>query len=108
MADALDSMAAPVTEKVEVARALVKEVFVLSNKQRVAGSEVIKGTLLKGYRVFVEREGAEIGEAKITELRQHKKEVKEVKKGQDCGILLEPNLEVEKGDQIVCFKIEKL
>lgn len=108
IAEALDSMAAPVTEKVEVARAKVKEVFVLSNKQVVAGSEVIKGTVIKGYKVFVERGGIEIGEAKITSLKQLKKEVKEIKKGLDCGILLEPSIALEIGDEIVCFKIEKV
>ncbi len=108
LADALDSMATPVTEKVEVARAKVKEVFVLSNKQVVAGSEVTKGTVIKGYKVFVERGGIEIGEARITSLKQLKKEVKEIKKGLDCGILLEPSIALEVGDEIVCFKIEKV
>lgn len=108
IAEAMDSMIAPTFERVEVARAKVKEVFVLSNKQIVAGCEVVKGSVIKGYKVFVMRGEAEIGEAKIILLKQHKKEMKEVKKGQDCGIMLEPNLKIEKDDEIVCFKLEKL
>ncbi|KXK26936.1 MAG: Translation initiation factor IF-2 [candidate division WS6 bacterium OLB20] len=109
ISDAMDSMADPVLEKVEVARARVKQVFVLSNGAVVAGSEVIKGTVIKGYRIYIERDGAEMAEAKITELRQNKNVVKEIKKGQDCGILFEPKYDdLQEGDEIVCFKVEKL
>lgn len=109
IADAMDSMADPILEKVEVARAKVKQVFVLSNGSVVAGCEVTKGTVIKGYRVYVERGEEEMAEGKITELRQNKNIVKEVKKGQDCGILFEPKYdELQEGDEIVCFKVEKL
>lgn len=77
---ALDSMLEPIEEEVEIARAHVKQVFVLSNKQRVSGSEVTKGIVLKGYSVYVERGGEEVGRGKITSLKQNKNEVKEVKK----------------------------
>lgn len=109
IADAMNSMADPILEKVEVARARVKQVFVLSNKSIVAGCEVVKGTVVKGYRIFIDREGTEMADAKITQLRQNKNEVKEVKKGQDCGILFEPSYaDLAAGDEIVCYKIEKI
>ncbi|MFQ5492944.1 MAG: translation initiation factor IF-2 [Candidatus Dojkabacteria bacterium] len=109
MSDALDSMSDPVIEKVEVARAKVKKVFVLTDGNAVAGCEVAKGTVIKGYKAFVERDEVEMAVGKITSLKQNKNEVKEVKKGQDCGILLEPNYkELEEGDFIVLFKEEKI
>jgi translation initiation factor IF-2 len=46
-------------------------------------------------------------EGKIVSLRALKAEIKESKKGQECGILIEPNFEVTEGDEIVCVKIEK-
>ncbi|MBN1331935.1 translation initiation factor IF-2 [Candidatus Dojkabacteria bacterium] len=104
---ALASLLDPEIEEVEIARAKIKQVFVLSNKSKIAGCEVIKGIVLKGYASFVERDGKEIGRGKITSLKQNKQEVKEVKKGQDCGILLEPEVDFAEGDDIVCFKIEK-
>ncbi|HOY46968.1 MAG TPA: translation initiation factor IF-2, partial [Candidatus Dojkabacteria bacterium] len=73
----------------------------------VAGSEVVKGTLVKGSRVFVDRGGEKVHQGKITSLRVLKDEVKEVKKGIDCGILIEPNVAVEEGDDIVSIKIER-
>ncbi|MBD3279912.1 translation initiation factor IF-2 [Candidatus Dojkabacteria bacterium] len=104
---ALASLLDPEIEEVEIARAKIKQVFVLSNKSKVAGCEVIKGTVIKGYSVFVERDSEEVGRGKITSLKQNKEEVKEIKKGQECGILIEPEVDINEGDDIVCFKIEK-
>lgn len=111
--EVLSSMGEPIEEEIEVARAKVKQVFTLTNGDIVAGSEVIKGLLLRGYRVWVERKTSrgneEIGRAKITSLKIRKDEAKEVKKGSECGIILEPKIEnIQEGDEIVAYKIEKL
>ncbi|HEC66301.1 MAG TPA: translation initiation factor IF-2 [bacterium] len=105
---AMSGLLEPEEEEVEVARAKVKKVFELTNGDIVAGSEVTKGKMLKGYRVFVERGEERIGEGKITSLKRNKEEVREVEKGSECGILIEPKIEVEKGDQVVAFKVEKV
>ena len=111
ISDALEGLLEPEEEEEEIARAKIKQVFVLSNGQKVAGCEVTKGTVIKGYRVWVERQGKyEVGRGKITSLKQNKSEVKEVKKGIDCGILIEPQSDVEgmeEGDEIVLYKIVK-
>jgi translation initiation factor IF-2 len=102
------SMITPEEQRVEVARAHIKQIFELTNGQKVAGCEVLSGNVIKGYQVYVERKGESLGEGKITSLRKGKDEVKDVKKGMDCGIMIEPVIEFETGDDIVCFKIEKV
>ncbi|MBN1915748.1 translation initiation factor IF-2 [Candidatus Dojkabacteria bacterium] len=104
---ALHGLMEPEEEEVEVARALVKKVFVLTNGDLVAGSVVTKGKIIKGYKVFVERKGERVADGKVVSLKQNKSEVKEVDKGLDCGILIEPKAEVEEGDEIIAYKIEK-
>ncbi|KKQ34826.1 MAG: hypothetical protein US52_C0045G0001, partial [candidate division WS6 bacterium GW2011_GWA2_37_6] len=32
----------------------------------------------------------------------------EAGKGQECGILIEPQIDLEEGDEVVCYKIERL
>jgi translation initiation factor IF-2 len=105
--DVLISLADPIEEEIEISRAKVKKIFVLSNGQKVAGSEVIKGLVIRGYRVYVERDGERVGTGRISLLKKLKNEVKEVKKGEDCGIMIDPNIDIEEGDEIVCYKIEK-
>ncbi|MEO6729292.1 MAG: translation initiation factor IF-2 [Candidatus Dojkabacteria bacterium] len=111
--EVLSGMGEPIEEEVEVARAKIKQIFTLTNGDIVAGSEVIKGLLLRGYRVWVERKtnrgNEEIGRGKISSLKIRKEEVKEVKKGSECGIVLEPKVEnLQEGDEIVAYKIEKI
>ncbi len=105
---ALDSLIEPEFEEVEIAVAKVKQVFVLSNKKKVAGCEVIKGTILKGYSILLRRGEEEVARGKIVSLKHKKEEVKEMKKGQECGILIEPQADIEIGDEIVAIKKEKI
>jgi translation initiation factor IF-2 len=111
--DVMESFKEPEEVEVEVARAQVKKVFELSDGSKVAGCKVIKGTILKGYQCYVERPSVakedekRIGDGKITSLKHGKEEVHEAPKGTECGIFIEPQVDVEKDDEIVCYKIEK-
>lgn len=109
LGEVLDSMEEPVHEEVEVARSSVKKVFLLSNGKSVAGCVVEKGNVVKGYKVYVLRDEIRLEQdAKIVVLKKQKNEVKEVKKGEECGIMLEPNFEIKEGDVIVCYKMERV
>lgn len=103
----LHSMLDPVEEIVEVARASVKQVFALSDGKKVAGCKVTKGLVIKGYKCFVLRGEEEIANGRIVSLKHLRNEVKEVKKEQECGIIMEPAVEFEVADEIVCYKVEK-
>lgn len=111
VSEVLNGMGEPIEEEIEIAKAKVKQVFTLSDGTMVFGSEVIKGLMLKGYRIKILRsvgeELYELGRGKITSLRIKKDEVKEVKKGLECGVLIDSKVEnVEPGDEIVAFKVE--
>ncbi|MEI6886709.1 MAG: translation initiation factor IF-2 [bacterium] len=108
LAAVLDGLIEPEEQDVEVARALVKKVFTLTNGDSVAGSVVQKGVMLKGYRVYVEREGHKMEKGKIKSLRLLKNEVKEATKNQECGILIDPKLDVQEGDFVIAYKVEKI
>jgi translation initiation factor IF-2 len=110
--DVLESLTQPIEEEIEVARAKIKQKFTLSNGDVVYGSEVVKGNMVKGYRIWIERtvkgDAMEIGRGKISSLRVRKDEVKEVKKGLECGIIIDQKFEdIQEGDEIVAYKVEK-
>ena len=107
--EVIDSLGTPIEEEIEVARAKVKQVFTLSNGDVVIGCEVTKGNLLKGYRIKVVRKEIEICKSKIQQLKIHKNEVKEVKKGQECGVLLSENYtDIQTDDDLIAYRIERL
>lgn len=84
----------PIEEEVVTAQAEVLQIFEVDVKKdttRVCGAIVKEGTLSKKanqlIRVF--RRGSTVGYNRIVQLRRFKDEVKEVKVGLDCGIMLE-------------------
>lgn len=111
--EVLNSMGEPIEEEVEVSRLKVKQVFTLSDGTYVYGGEVTKGVFIKGYRVKIVKENSkeiiEKGRGKITSIKMKKEEVKEVKKGLECGLLLDTKIDnVEEGDEVVAFRVETL
>lgn len=105
---ALSGMLEPTEEEVEISRARVKKVFKLTDGSIVGGCIVEKGLVLKGYKVYVLRGDKRIGDSKIKSLRHGKEEIKEATIKTECGILLDPQIELEAKDIIVCFKVEKV
>lgn len=77
---------------------LVKKVFTLSNNAIVAGGLVKEGEIKKGqsYRVKNDRDEI-VATGQIKSLKVQKDEVNKVEQGSECGILLEGQVEVEKG-----------
>lgn len=106
--EVLTSMLEPIEEEIELGKLEVKEKFILSNKTIVAGCVVREGTCAKGHKCYVLRGEERIGDGRISSVRVLKDEVKQVKKGQECGVQIDPQVEVEEGDVIVCYRIERV
>ncbi|NTV31235.1 translation initiation factor IF-2 [candidate division WWE3 bacterium] len=85
-------------------KAKVKQLFELTNGQVVAGSEVTEGYLKKGSKVSIVRPYGENIEGKIASLKKNKDDVGQVKRGEECGILLEGDIQILVGDIIEAFK----
>lgn len=104
---AMLGLVAPEKEEQVVGEGNVLQIFQLSDGKYVTGTRVTKGKIMKGYQIYVERRGEKVHEAKIDSLKNNKNEVKEVTTGMDCGILMEPNIELQTGDKVICFKLVK-
>ncbi|KAJ2892158.1 hypothetical protein MKZ38_010181 [Zalerion maritima] len=72
--------------------------------KNIAGSRVTNGTITMGKSVRVMRKGEKIFEGKMETLKQVKKDVKSMVKGQECGIGLADFDDVEPGDVIQLFE----
>ena len=71
------------------------------NGKRVAGSKIKSGNLAVGKKVTLKRKEEEIGQATITSMRKQKDEISVAKEGEECGILLKPQLDFKIGDMLV-------
>ena len=72
------------------------------DKSTVFGLRVMDGRVAKGDKIRIIRGETPVGEAQIASLRQGKNVVSKVEKGQECGILISPLLDITIGDMILC------
>ncbi len=70
-------------------------------KSTVLGVKVIDGRVARGDKVRIMRGEQIIGESMISSLRQGKNTASKVEKGQECGIIISPSLDITIGDMIV-------
>ncbi len=79
--------------------------FPHGKNERIAGCRMLEGTIAKGQRIRVVREGQLIGETKLKSLKKVKEEVNKVEKGNDCGMLFNPILDFQIGDTVESFRV---
>ena len=106
--DAMEGMLEPIYKEHFMGRAEVVKTFSISRVGTVAGSMVNEGRVEMGAKIRVLRDDVVINDGKIASLRRYKDEVKEVKAGQDCGIIIEKFNDVKIGDILETYTIEEI
>lgn len=94
-----------IEEEKELGVAEVKAIFKASQLGIIAGCQVSEGIIQRNSRIRVVREGTVIWKGGIASLKRVKEDVKEVKKGFECGILLDGFSEVKPGDLLQAYEI---
>lgn len=105
--DELEEVASLIAEKEAVAKNLKGEAKVLASfeikGEKVFGLNVTKGKFSVGDEIEVFREANSFGKAKIVSLKFRAKNIPEAKKGEECGMLLSPPLDMRAGDVVKCI-----
>ena len=92
---------------VELGRALVKQVFAISRVGTIAGCYVAQGSIQRGCRIRVNRDGRTIGDYALDSLKRIKEDVKEVPRGMECGIRLQGFNDIKQDDVLEAYRIEE-
>jgi translation initiation factor IF-2 len=104
---ALAGMLEPVAKEVYLGRAEVRRIFQIPKVGSIAGSYVLDGKMVRNALVRVMRGQQTVQEGRITSLKRIKENVTEVAKGLECGIGLDKSKDVQEGDIIIAYLIEK-
>jgi translation initiation factor IF-2 len=96
----------PILKEVVVGVAEVRKIFELSKGTPVAGCMITSGRIAKG-KVRVRRKKELVYEGIAQSLRRFQDEVNEVRAGMECGIRVEGFSDLEVGDTIESYAIEK-
>jgi translation initiation factor IF-2 len=105
---ALVGMLKPVETEESLGEAEVRQLFRVSRLGTIAGSYVTRGTVRRGARVRLVRDGTVIHETSIAQLKRFKDDVREVAEGFECGILLEGFNDLREGDVFEVFETRQV
>lgn len=100
----LSGLMAPIVSIMKVGEIEVKEIYTVAKIGTIAGSKVISGLISKDANIKLIRDGEEIIETTIHSLKRFNDDVKEVKKGFECGIMLHKFNDIKAGDIIEVYK----
>src|SRR3989344_1948684 len=82
-------------------RLKILKTFSRQKNKQVIGGKVVSGKLIEGKSFKIKRKDVEIGEGKIINLQQGKKEVKEVSPDEEFGAMTENKIEIARDDEII-------
>jgi translation initiation factor IF-2 len=105
---ALSGLLAPEERVSELGSAEVRALFRVPRAGTIAGCYVTRGTITRGSRARLVRDGVIIYEGTISSLRRFKDDVREVAEGFECGIGLEGYNDLKEGDVIEAFEVREV
>jgi len=82
----------------------IREVFTISKIGNIAGCMVKEGTISRNSKIRLLRDNVVIHTGNLASLKRFKEEVKEVKNGFECGVMLENYSDIKIGDVIETFE----
>ncbi len=105
MEAAMNGMLDPEFEEKVIGEVEIRKIFKFSKVGNIAGSYVTDGVVKSGANVRLIRDGIVIIDTKIASLQREKDQVKEVKKGYECGITLDNYSDIKIGDVLEIYEV---
>ena len=105
---ALSGMLSPEERETELGAAEVRTLFRVPRVGVIAGSYVIRGTIVRNARARVVRDGVVVYDGRVGSLKRFKDDVREVSEGFECGIGIENFNDVKEGDIIEAYEVREV
>jgi len=100
----LGGMMSPVISEEITGQAEVRETFAVAKVGTIAGCKVSEGSIIRGAKARLIRDGVVIYTSSISSLKRFTEDAREVKNGYECGIMLDKYNDIKAGDTIETFK----
>jgi len=101
--NSLEKTLEPEITREDVGKLKTLLVFWGEKNRQIVGGKITEGELKKGLKLEVFREDKKVGAGRIINLQRDKKDVDELRKGDEAGILFEGNVKIEKGDILQAY-----
>ncbi|MDY3672393.1 MAG: translation initiation factor IF-2 [Campylobacter sp.] len=101
----LGGLMSPVISQEELGQAVIKQVISVPKIGQIAGCLVTEGSINRGARIRVIRDGVVVFEGNVSSLKRFKDDVREVAKGYECGVGIEGFNDMKEGDYVESYKV---
>ena len=101
--NAMKGMLEPIYEEKITGHVEIRQIFKASGVGNIAGSYVLDGTVQRGSKARITRDGDLVFEGSIASLKRFKDDVKEVRAGYECGLVFDGFSEIREGDQVEAY-----
>lgn len=108
MENAMKGMLDPEYEEKVIGTAEIRQLFKFSKVGLIAGCHVTSGTIKHNAKARIIRDDIVVYNGAVNTLQHEKDQVKEVKKGMDCGITLENCQDYKEGDIIEVYELVEI
>ena len=98
----------PIFEEVITGHAEIRQIFKFSKVGNIAGCHVTDGVVKSNSKARLIRDGIVLYTGSINSIQREKDQVKEVKKGMDCGITLENYQDIKENDVIETYDLKEI
>lgn len=101
----LSGLMSPVISQEELGQAVIKQVITVPKIGQIAGCLVTEGSINRGAKIRVIRDGVVVFEGNVSSLKRFKDDVREVAKGYECGVGIEGFNDMKEGDYVESYKV---
>ena len=101
----LSGLMSPVISQEELGQAVIKQVISVPKIGQIAGCLVTEGSINRGAKIRVIRDGVVVFEGNVSSLKRFKDDVREVAKGYECGVGIEGFNDMKEGDYVESYKV---
>ncbi|MBR2696124.1 MAG: translation initiation factor IF-2 [Parasporobacterium sp.] len=106
--NAMKGMLEPIYEEVVTGHVEVRQTFKASGIGIIAGSYVTDGVVQRGCKIRLTRDGEQLFDGNLASLKRFQDDVKEVRSGYECGIVLDGFQDIKEGDLMEAYIMKEV
>lgn len=105
---AMEGLLEPTYKEVVEGKVQIRKIFKSSKIGSIGGAYVLKGKCTRQHQIRLLRNHIVVFEGKLASLKRFQDDVREVAEGFECGVALQGYDEIQEGDILECFRMEKI
>jgi translation initiation factor IF-2 len=102
---AMSGMLAPEEKEQQTGTVEIRQVITVSKVGNIAGCMVTDGVVKRDSHVRIIRNNVVIHTGELSSLKRFKDDVKEVRMGFECGLMIKGYDDIAEGDVLECFDV---